>query len=186
MLGITDLKPGTFFLFEGNPHLLVSAEHSKLGRAGSILRSRIRNLKTGAIFDRTFKGNEQFDEADVSRQPMQFLYADTAGATCMDMQSYEQVVIPAKVVADQTKFLKEGMDVQVVRWGDEALAVELPIKVEYKITYTEPGFKGNTQSGTLKPATTETGAELMVPLFINQGDRIIIDTRTGTYIERAK
>jgi elongation factor P len=186
MLGITDLKPGTFFIYEGQPHLMVSAEHSKLGRGGSILRSRIRNLKSGAIFDRTFKGNEQFDEADVMREPMQFLYADADGATFMDMKSYEQVVIPATVVADQTKFLKEGMDVQVVRWGDEALTVEVPIKVEYEITYTEPGFKGNTQSGTLKPATTETGASVMVPLFVNQGDRIIIDTRTGTYIERAK
>ena len=186
MLGITDLKPGTFFIFEGQPHVMVSAEHSKLGRGGSILRSRIRNLKTGAIFDRTLKGNEQFDEADVTRQPMQFLYADAANATFMDMTSYEQVEIPAKVVADQTKFLKEGMDVQVVRWGDEALTVEVPIKVEYRITYTEPGYKGNTQSGTLKPATTETGAEVMVPLFINQGDTIVIDTRTGSYIERAK
>ena len=117
---------------------------------------------------------------------MQFLYADDSAATFMDMVSYEQVEIPAKVVADQTKFLKEGMEVQVVRWGDEALAVELPIKVEYVVTYTEPGFKGNTQSTVLKPATTETGAEVMVPLFINQDDRIIIDTRTGNYIERSK
>ena len=186
MLGITDLKPGTFFIFEGAPHVVVSAEHSKLGRGGSILRSRIRNLQTSAIFDRTFKGNENFDEADVARESCQFLYADEETATFMNMTSYDQVEMPAKVVADQTKFLKEGMEVQVVRWNDQALAVELPIKVEYQITYTEPGFKGNTQSGTLKPATTETGATVMVPLFVNQGDRIVIDTRTGSYIERAK
>lgn len=186
MLGITDLKPGTFFIFETAPHVVVSAEHSKLGRGGSILRSRIRNLKSGAIFDRTFKGSESFDEADVTREPMQFLYADDRVATFMNMSSYEQVAIPASVVADQTKWLKEGMDVQVVRWNDEALTVELPIKVEYAVTYTEPGFKGNTQSGTLKPATTETGATVMVPLFVNQGDSIVIDTRTGSYIERSR
>ncbi len=186
MLGITDLKPGTFFLFEGQPHLVVSAEHSKLGRGGSILRSRIRNLKTGAIFDRTFKGNESFAEADVTRESMQFLYADDAHATFMDMTSYEQVEIPAKVVVDQTKFLKEGMEVQVIRWNDQALAVELPIKVEYAVTYTEPGFKGDTQSNVMKPATIETGAEVQVPLFVKTSDRIVVDTRSGTYIERAK
>jgi len=186
MLGITDLKPGTFFEFDGSPHLVVAAEHSKLGRGGSILRSRIRNLKTGAIFDHTFKGNEQFDEADVVRETMQFLYADDTGATFMNMTSYDQVVIPAKVVEDQRKWLKEGMEVQVMRWNSEPLAVELPIKVEYLITYTEPGFKGNTQSSVGKPATIETGAEIQVPLFINQGEKIVIDTRSGSYLERAK
>lgn len=186
MLGITDLKPGTFFEFDGQPHLVVSAEHSKLGRGGSILRSRIRNLKTGAIYDHTFKGNDQLDEADVAREPMQFLYADADGATFMNMASYDQVVIPIAVVKDQVKWLKEGMDVQVMRWNAEPLGVELPIKVEYVITYTEPGFKGNTQSSVGKPATLETGAEVQVPLFINQGDKIIIDTRSGNYLERAK
>lgn len=186
MLGITDLKPGTFFVFEGNPHVVVSAEHSKLGRGGSILRSRIRNLKTGAIFDRTFKGNEQFDEADVVREPMQFLYADESNVTFMNMSSYEQVEIPTSVVADQTKWLKEGMEVQVIRWNDQALAVDLPIKVEYTVTYTEPGYKGDTQSNVQKPATLETNAEVHVPLFVKTGDRIVIDTRTGSYIERAK
>lgn len=186
MLGITDLKPGTFFIFESAPHVVVNAEHSKLGRGGSILRSRIRNLKTGAIFDRTFKGNEQFDEADVAREPMQFLYADDAVATFMNMSSYEQVEIPAVVVAEQTKWLKEGMEVQVIRWNEQALAVDLPIKVEYAVTYTEPGYKGDTQSNVQKPATLETGAEVQVPLFVKTGDRIVIDTRTGSYIERAK
>lgn len=186
MFGITDLKPGTFFIFEGAPHVVVSAEHSKLGRGGSILRSRIRNLKTGAIFDRTLKGNEQFDEADVTRESCQFLYADAATATFMEMTSYEQIEIPARVIADQTKWLKEEMEVTVIRWNDEALAVELPIKVEYAVTYTEPGFKGDTQSNVQKPATIETGVEVQVPLFVKTGDRIVIDTRTGTYIERAK
>ena len=186
MLGITDLKPGTFFVYENQPHLVVSAEHSKLGRGGSILRSRIRNLKTGAIFDRTLKGNESFEEADVTRTPMQFLYTDDSGATFMNMSSYEQVTVPTTVVADQKSWLKEGMDVQVMEWNGEALGLDLPIKVEYEITYTEPGFKGNTQSSVLKPATIETGANVMVPLFIGQGDKIIIDTRSGNYLERAK
>lgn len=186
MLGITDLKPGTFFILDGSPHLVVSAEHSKLGRGGSILRSRVRNVKTGAIFDRTFKGNDSFAEADVIREACQFLYADDAGATCMNMTTYDQVVIPRSVVKEMTKFLKEGMEVQVIRWNGESLALELPIKVECAVTYTEPGFKGNTQSTVLKPATIETGAEVQVPLFVKTGDRIIVDTRTGTYLERAK
>ena len=186
MLGITDLKPGTFFVYEGQPHIVVSAEHSKLGRGGSILRSRIRNLKTGAIFDRTLKGNESFDEADVERKQMQYLYTDDAGAAFMDMASYEQAVIPASVIGDQKSWLKEGMDVQVMRWNGDPLGIDLPIKVEFTVTYTEPGFKGNTQSSVLKPATIETGAQVMVPLFISQGDKIIVDTRNGNYLERAK
>ncbi len=143
-------------------------------------------MKTGAIFDHTFKGNDQLDEADIRREPMQFLYTDNSGATFMNMSSYEQVVLPLKIVEDQVKWLKEGMDVQVMRWNAEPLAVELPIKVEYAISYTEPGFKGNTQSSVGKPATLETGAEVQVPLFINQGDKIVIDTRSGLYLERAK
>jgi elongation factor P len=186
MLGITDLKPGTYFTLDGVPHLVVSAEHSKLGRGGSILRTRIRNVKSGAIYDRTFKGNDSFVEAEVGSEPCQYLYRDATGATCMDTTTYDQFVIPQTVVQNMTKFLKEGMLVQVVRWNGEPLALELPIKVEYTVTYTEPGFKGDTQSSVMKPATIETGAEIKVPLFVKSGDRIVVDTRTGTYIERAK
>ncbi len=185
MLGITDLKTGTYFELDGVPHQVLTFEHSKMGRGGAVLRTKIRNLLTGAVFDRTFKGSDQFAEADVSRRNGQFLYADERGATFMEADTFEQYVLDRPRVADQLGYLKEGEEVDLVLYNQTLLAVELPAKVDLEVTYTEPGFKGDTQSTVNKPATLETGLEVQVPLFIKQGDTIRVSTQTGQYVERA-
>lgn len=184
MLGISDLKTGTFFELEGTPHQVISYEHSKTGRAGAVLRTKIRNLNTGAVYERTFKGSDQFEEADIARRKGQFLYSDGTNATFMESDTYEQHEIAAAKVTEDLKYLKEGTELDLVLYNGTLMALMLPAKVDLAVTYTEPGFKGDTQSGTLKPATLETGLELNVPLFIKQGEIVRISTQTGQYVER--
>ncbi len=184
MLSITDLKTGTFFELDGTPHQVLSYEHSKTGRAGAVLRTKIRNLISGAVYERTFKGSEQFDEADIARRKGQFLYADGTNATFMESESFEQHEIGLDKLGADAKYLKEGLELNLMLYNGQILAIELPAKVDLAITYTEPGFKGDTQSGTLKPATLETGLEINVPLFIKQGEVVRVSTATGEYVER--
>lgn len=184
MLGITDLKVGTFFELDSKPHQVLTTEHSKMGRGGAVLRTKIRNLITGAVYDRTFQGSDQFPEADVSRRKGQFLYTDGDGATFMDSENFEQYVLRNDQVGDDGKFLKEGLEVDLVIYDDQLLAANLPPKVDLAVTYTEPGFKGDTQSTVTKPATLETGAQVNVPLFVKTGDTIRVSTQTGQYVER--
>ena len=184
MLSITDLKTGTFFELENVPHQVVSYEHSKTGRAGAVLRTKIRNLNTGTVYERTFKGSDQFEEADIARKKGQFLYSDGTNATFMEADTFEQHELSLAKLGNDAKYLKDGMELDLVLYNGNILAVILPAKVELAVTYTEPGFKGDTQSGTLKPATMETGLEVNVPLFIKQGEVIRISTATGEYVER--
>lgn len=186
MLSITDLKTGTAFEFENQPYTVVYSEHSKLGRGGAIMRTKIKNLLTGAIIDRTFKGNESFGEVDLERKKAQYLYQENDIYYFMDATSFEQFEIEGAKIGIGKNYLKEGLNVDVVYYKDEPINVELPIKLPLEITYTEPGFKGDTVSSTTKPATLETGAEINVPLFIKIGDKVIVDTRTGKYVERTK
>lgn len=184
MLGITELKVGTFFELEGKPHQVLTTEHSKMGRGGAVLRTKIRNLITGAVYDRTFQGSDQFPEADVSRRKGQFLYADGDGATFMESEAFEQYTLSNATLGKDKLYLKEGLEVDLVLYDDRMLAVGVPAKVDLKVTYTEPGFKGDTQSTVTKPATLETGLEIQVPLFIKTDEVIRISTQTGQYVER--
>ncbi|MGI6103675.1 MAG: elongation factor P [Patescibacteria group bacterium] len=184
MLGITDLKVGTFFEYNGAPHQVLSAEHSKMGRGGAVMRTRMRNLQTGAVYEKTFQGSDSFEEADISRRKGQFLYADDSGATFMESELFEQYTLSPERAKDVVKYVKEGMDVDLVIYDGTLLAVDVPAKVDLEVTYTEPGFKGDTQSTVTKPATLETGLEVQVPLFIKQGETIRISTQTGQYVER--
>jgi elongation factor P len=184
MLSITDLKTGTFFELDRIPHQVISYEHSKTGRAGAVLRTKIRNLNTGAVVERTFKGSDQFEEADIARKKGQYLYSDGTNATFMEADTFEQHEMPLMRLGTDAKYLKDGMELDIVLYNDNILAIILPAKVDLEITYTEPGFKGDTQSGTLKPATLETGLEVNVPLFIKQGEIVRISTATGEYVER--
>ena len=185
MLGITDLKVGTFFELDGAPHQVLAAEHSKMGRGGAVLRTKVRNLRSGATYDRTFQGSDQFPEADVSRRKGQFLYADESGATFMENETFEQYVLAPTHTSDIVGYLSEGLEVDLVLYDESLLAVQLPAKVDLAVSYTEPGFKGDSQSTVTKPATLVTGLEVKVPLFINTGDTIRISTQTGDYVERA-
>lgn len=184
MLSVTDLKPGTFFELDGVPHQVISSEHSKTGRAGAVMRTRIRNLTSGALYERTFKGSDQFDEADIARRKGQFLYADASTATFMESDTFEQYELGVDRVKNDLQYLKEGTELDLVLYNDSLMALQLPVKVDLAVTYTEPGFKGDTQSGTLKPATLETGLEINVPLFIKQGEIVRVSTQTGQYVER--
>lgn len=184
MLGITDLKVGTFFELDGTPHQVTAAEHSKMGRGGAVLRTKIRNLLTGAVYDKTFQGSDQFEEADIARRKGQFLYTDDTGATFMEAETFEQYTLSTEKVGQSKGYLKEGLELDLVLYNGQLIAIELPVKVDLEVTYTEPGYKGDTQSSSFKPATLETGLQVQVPLFIKQGEVIRINTQTGQYVER--
>ncbi len=186
MLSINDLRPGLAIMWNNQPHIVVWREHAMMGRGGGFVRTKMKNLISGAVVDNTFKGNDKIGEADLARSQAQFLYFEGKDPVFMDTANFEQFTLPQDQVGDSTHFLSDGMMVDVLAYQGKPITVTLPIKVELKITYTEPGFKGNTASATTKPATLETGTSINVPLFINQGDVIRVDTRNGSYLERVK
>lgn len=171
-------------MFRDEPHIVVSAAHHKMGRGGANLVTKLRNLLTGAIFETTFSGNERLEEADISYKNAQFLYLEGEMAYFMLMDNFETISL--KLDSEVAQLLKEEMPVDLMLWQERAIDVKLPAKIVLEVKYTEPGFKGNTASGgTTKPATLETGAVINVPLFINAGDKIEINTDTKEYSKRA-
>ena len=185
MLNINDLKVGTKFIYNDAPQVVVYSEHSKQGRAGAVLRCKFKNLITGGTIEHTFAGAEKVDEANLENRKAQFLYRDGNQFFFMDPVSFEQFELPKHQIADLANFLKDGEEVDILYFEGNPINIQLPIKMKFKITYTEPGFKGNTATNVLKPATIETGAEVKVPIFCKEGDEIVVDTRTGEYVERA-
>lgn len=186
MLNLNEIKTGMVIRFEDNPYLVMYSEHSKVGRGGAILRSKIKNLTNGVIIDKTFKGNEKLDEVDLERKKYQYLYAEGDNFYFMDPVSFEQITLGKDNVGDMKNYLAEGADIEIIFYEGNPLSLQLPIKMTFEVTYTEPGIKGDTKSSTAnKPATINTGAKVLVPLFVNTGDKIIVDTRYGKYIERA-
>jgi elongation factor P len=179
MLGITDLKTGTTFDMNGDPVVVLDYQHSKMGR------TKLKNLKTGATFDTTFKSSDKFDEANLERRSCQYLYQDS-GFVFMDNNSFEQFTLPADVVGEKAKYLKEGSEIQIIFYEDAPVSVVFPIKMEFEVTHTEPGVKGDTAQGGSKPATLETGAIITVPLFVKIGDKIRVNTDENSYVERAR
>jgi elongation factor P len=185
-LTITDLKKGTVFQLDGVPYKVVEYGQKVMGRGGSIVNVRIKSLIDGKVLEKTFKGNEQLDTADVVRTSAQYLYDDGQELFFMDNTTFNQFSVPNDDVGDQKGYLKEGDQVQVQLFNDLPIAVELPKNVPLKVTYTEDVVKGDTATNILKDATLETGIVVKVPAFIKQDDIIRIDTRTGTYLEREK
>lgn len=185
-LNITDLKKGTIFQWEGEPFRVVDYKQKVMGRGGSIVNVRIKSLLDGKVLDKTFKGNEQLDTADVTGQAAQYLYSDGGVFYFMNEETFHQFEVPADMVGDGAGFLKEGDRVQLQFWGDRPIAIELPKNVPLKVTYTEDAVKGDTSSAITKDATLETGITIKVPAFIKQGDIISVDTTTGVYRERVK
>jgi elongation factor P len=184
MISVNDFRTGVSVEIEGNLYTVVDFQHVKPGKGSAFVRSKLKNVKTGYVVEKTFRAGEKLKRAHIERRQMQFLYAVDEDYTFMDNESYEQITIPAVLIGDQTKWLKEGNSVQVLFHEANPLGVEIPAFVELKVTQTEPGFKGDTTSGGNKPATVETGATIQVPLFINIGDVLQIDTRTNTYLKR--
>lgn len=185
MYTINDLKIGTKIIFNGAPYEVIFAQHSKQGRAGGILRSKIKNLIDGSIVDHTFAGQEKIEPAELETKKAQYLYRDENAHYFMDSSNFEQFELTEKQLSTMSKFLKDGESVDILYFDDKPINISLPIKIKLKVTYTEPGFKGNTASTVQKPATLETGTQINVPLFIKENDEIIVDTRTGAYVERA-
>jgi elongation factor P len=185
-LGVTDLKKGQVFSFEGTPYRVVEYAQKVMGRGGSIVNVTIKSLLDGKVLQKTFKGNEQLDGVDLSYTNVQYLYNDTAKFYFMDNESYEQIELNTDVIGDQAGYLKEGDTVKAMRLDGTTVSVELAKNVYLKVTYTEDVVKGDTTSNVLKNATVETGIQVRVPAFIKVGDVISIDTETGAYRERKK
>jgi elongation factor P len=180
-----DLRNGTVFEREGQLFVCVSYSHMKMGRGTAQVRTKLRNLKTGASMEETFRPEQRFPLVRIERRKMQYLYADSGQYHFMDSETYDQVALDEGQLGDALRYLKENTEVIVQTYDGAAIGVELPTTVDLEITQTDPGFKGDTATGGTKPATLETGLVVAVPLFVAQGDRIRVDTRTGDYVERA-
>jgi len=185
-LSITELKKGTLFQWEGKPYRVVSYNQKVVGRGGSIVNVRIKSLIDGKVLDKTFKGNEQLDRADVTAQTVQYLYNDGSIFFFMNEETFDQFEVPADLVGDGAGYLKESDRVQLQFFNDQPITVELPKNVPLLVTYAEDAVKGDTSSSITKDATLETGIIIKVPAFIKQGDVISVDTATGAYRERVK
>jgi elongation factor P len=181
-----DLKNGMTLELDGTLFQVVEFQHVKPGKGGAFVRTKLRNLKTGGVVERTFNAGVKVGLAIVERKEMQYLYRDGAHFTFMDMESYDQLPVGADVIGDAASFLAEGSTAQVAVHEGVPIAVELPASVALAVTQTQPAVKGDTKTNTLKPATLETGYVAQVPLFVEEGERIKVDTRSGAYIERVK
>lgn len=186
MANTGDVSVGTVLRFNGELCQVVEWQHRTPGNLRAFYQGKMRNLKTGKTLENRFRSGEEVEIARVDYKTMEYLYSDGENLVCMDHETYEQVPVPQELFGNSFKFLKEGMEVKVSFEGDEVILAEPPTFVELAISYCEPGLKGDTATNTLKPATLENGAVVNVPLFVNESDRVKVDTRTGEYVERVK
>ena len=185
-ISINDARPGKRLEIDDVVYQVVDRQHVKPGKGPAFVRTKLRNIRQGTVVDRTFRAGEKVELADVSGKELQYLYRDGDEFHFMDLETYEQMAIPETSLGDTPKYLKESDTIQVLFYKGEAIDVEMPSAVDLKVTETQPGMRGDTVSGAGKPATLETGYVVTVPLFINEGDILRVDTRSGAYIERAK
>lgn len=184
MLETSDFKKGAKLIHNGVPYVIVDFQHVKPGKGNAFTRTRIKNLQTGSVLEITYKSGERLEEADVEGKKMSFLYKDADGYNFMDVKNYDQVQLTAEVLGEARNYLLPEMICDIVFWKGRALTAEIPQHVVLEVTYCEPGVRGDTATNVTKPATLETGAVVPVPLFINTGDKVKVDTSEGTYIER--
>ncbi len=184
MISSNDFRPGVVVTLDGDLYAIVQSQHVKRGRGSAYVRAKVRNLKTGAITERTFNAGERVPHAFLERREMQYLYHQDGDYVFMDQQSYEQVTLNAELLGDATSYLKDNTVVTVVHFEDRPIAVDLPNSVDLTVVEAAPGIRGDTASGGSKPARLETGATVQVPLFVEVGEVIRVDTRTGEYLER--
>ena len=184
MLSIKDIKPGKKLIIEKQPYSVMTVQHSKMGRMGAVLRTKLKNLETGAILTKTFQGSDKVNEAEVETKKAQYLYQADNTFYFMDTESYEQFELNKKVIGDNSDYLKEGVDVSLLYFDERPINIDLPIKMTFEVTEAPPSVKGNTADGGSKQVTIETGAQVSTPLFIKTGDKIKVNTTTGEYAER--
>lgn len=183
-LSINEIKSGVTVLVDGEVYMVIDTEHVKPGKGSAFVRAKMRNLRNSSIQERTFRGDEKIDQAYIEERKLQYQYKSGSMYHFMDQENYEEVAIAENNIGDKTKFLKDNLDVMGYFYKGETLNISLPFFIEFTITHTEPGIKGDTAKSGTKPAEIETGANIQVPLFVNSGDRIKVDTRTGGYVER--
>ena len=186
MIDVNDIKKGTTLQYEGNIFRVVDFMHVKPGKGAAFMKTKMQNLRTGATIESTFNTNVKFEDAKIDRVKVQFLYADTTSYNFMDVNTYDQFELSAEQVGDNKNFLKEGMEVEITKFENELLGISVPEKVVFTVTSTEPAVKGNTTNNTFKDAVIETGFTVKVPLFIEEGEEIIVTTEDGKYYSRAK
>jgi len=186
MATTADFRNGMALVLDGELYWLVEFLHVKPGKGGAFVRTKLKNVKSGRVLDKTFRAGEKIAEARLEQKAMQYLYSADDQYYFMDMETYEQIALDKSLVGDGVRFLNEGETVNTLFHGDTPMGVDLPTFVALTVSSTVPGVKGDTASGGSKPATLETGTEVQVPLFIQEGDKVKIDTRTGEYIERVR
>ena len=185
MISTNDMRPGQTLDLDGTLFTIVNYQHVKPGKGQAFVKTKLRNVKSGAVVDSTFRADEKVNLAVLDKREMQYLYPDEAGLVFMDVESYEQMHIDPELLGEARSFLRDGTVCLVPVYEGTAVGAELPVTIELEVTDTDPGFKGDRVSGALKPATLETGAVVQVPLFVEKGQRIKVDTRSGEYVSRA-
>lgn len=185
MISISEIKTGKNIILNGEPYAVLYHEHSKTGRAGAVLRTRIKNLSTGAVLEKTFQGADKVEEADISKSKAQYLYREGNNYFFMAGVTFDQFSLSDKVLGNATNYLIEGTEVTILNFNGNPINMELPIKVKLRVTEAPPGIKGDTASSGGKTVTLETGLQINTPLFVKTGDEIIVNTQTGEYVSRA-
>ena len=185
MININDIKNGMTVIIDGNIYLILEFQHVKPGKGPAFVRIKLKNLRTGSTIENTFNTNIKFEKAIVEKKPMQYLYGSGDTYNFMNMETYEQIDLTKDQLGEDSKYLKEGLDLDVTFYKGEVLGITLPEKIEYDIAHTEPGVKGNTATNATKEATLENGLTIKVPLFINETDKVIVSTKDGKYDSRA-
>ncbi len=186
MLGITDLKVGTNIILDSEPYVVTWNQHSKQARGGGVMKTKLKNLITGSALDRTFQGSDKIEPADIGFRRAQFLYEQNGDYEFMDQETYETVVLQKDILGDSLSFLIDGMTVDLLYFGSRPINIQLPPKMILTVAQTDPGVQGDRAQGGTKPATLETGFVIRVPLFIESGEKIVVNTDSGEYVERAK
>jgi elongation factor P len=182
----TEFRNGLKIEIDGEPYVIVEFQHVKPGKGGAFVRTKMKSLKSGNVIDRTFRSGEKVDVPELEEKTMQYLYAADKDRVLMDTSSYEQISMSEKQLGDSVNYLKENMEIKVLYFKGQPINIDIPMFVELKIARTDPGVRGDTASGGSKPATLETGAVVKVPFYLNEGDVIKVDTRSGIFIERVK
>jgi elongation factor P len=184
LINVGEIKRGIIIELDGQLQQIIEFQHIKMGRGSAQVRLKFRNVRTGQITERSFQATEKFQRVRLDHSTVQFLYADGDQYHFMDTESFDQITLNKDQLGDAVNYLKDGLTMELLSYNEQPIGVELPITVDLKIEHTEPGFKGDTATGGTKPATVETGLVVQVPLFVNEGETIRVDTRTGSYLER--
>lgn len=185
MLSITDLKTGTKITYLGDPYEVLSYYHSKMGRGGAVVKTKLKNLKTGSTIDKTFQGADKIEDAQLAKKNATYLYSDETNAYFMDSVTFDQFEISLEKVGEDKKYLVENSSIDLLYFNNEPINIELPIKMTFRIISAPPAIKGNSAGSVTKKVTIETGAQIDAPLFIKESDKIVVDTRSNSYVERA-